>query len=107
MRRMGGMLRAAKDSGALQKAVDSLPDDADAPQPQPTGVQLSPMERLQQSYEGWILDQFGVLHDGGTAFPLALIAVERLRLSGKRCVILSNSSKRRSFPQAVFFLNPN
>lgn len=43
-------------------------------------------------YDGFILDQFGVLHNGVEALPGAVAAVERLYKLGKKMVILSNTS---------------
>ena len=41
-----------------------------------------------------VLDQWGVLHDGTTAYPDAAETVARLRRAGKAIVVLSNSGKR-------------
>ena len=45
--------------------------------------------------QGILLDQFGVLHDGKTAYPSAIQAVQKLSQSGRKIVILSNSSRRK------------
>ena len=45
-------------------------------------------------YDSFLLDQFGVLHDGRVAYPAAVDAVRRLAEAGKRLVILSNSGRR-------------
>ena len=45
-------------------------------------------------YDSLLLDQFGVLHDGRTAYPAAVDAVRRLAEAGKSLVILSNSGRR-------------
>ncbi|MDB5365896.1 MAG: family HAD-type hydrolase, partial [Rhodospirillales bacterium] len=45
-------------------------------------------------YDGVLLDQWGVLHDGVEAFPGALAALRGLRGLGKRIVLLSNSARR-------------
>lgn len=42
----------------------------------------------------WLLDQFGVLHDGQTAYPAAIEATRRLHEAGCRLFIISNSSRR-------------
>lgn len=47
---------------------------------------------LMDRYDGFILDQFGVLHNGSTALPGAVEAVTELHKNGKKLVILSNSS---------------
>jgi HAD superfamily hydrolase (TIGR01459 family) len=45
-------------------------------------------------FDGVLLDQWGVLHDGVDAFPGALDALRGLRGLGKRIVLLSNSARR-------------
>jgi len=45
-------------------------------------------------YDGFILDLWGVLHDGQHPLPGAVDALERLRAGGKRMVILSNAPRR-------------
>lgn len=49
---------------------------------------------LASRFDGFILDQWGVLHDGTTPYPGAMDALARLRATGKRIAILSNSGKR-------------
>jgi HAD superfamily hydrolase (TIGR01459 family) len=44
-------------------------------------------------YDGFLLDQWGVLHDGVRPYPGAVAALELLRRAGKRVVILSNSGR--------------
>lgn len=50
--------------------------------------------RLAHAYDGFILDLWGVLYDGGTVFRHALGVLERLRAVDKRLVILSNGPRR-------------
>lgn len=45
-------------------------------------------------YDGWLLDQWGVLHDGRRLFPEAVDALSRLHARGARIVLLSNSGRR-------------
>lgn len=45
-------------------------------------------------YDGFVLDQWGVLHDGARPYPGALEAVAELARRGKRVVLLSNSGRR-------------
>jgi HAD superfamily hydrolase (TIGR01459 family) len=47
-------------------------------------------------FDGYILDQWGVLHDGTRPYPGAAECLRRLRAAGKRIVVLSNSSKREA-----------
>lgn len=52
------------------------------------------ISKLIEKYDGFILDQWGVLHNGSIPFPGALEALDKLSASGKRMIILSNSSRR-------------
>jgi HAD superfamily hydrolase (TIGR01459 family) len=45
-------------------------------------------------YDTFLLDQFGVMHDGRNAYAHALHAVEQLHALGKSLVVLSNSGRR-------------
>ena len=55
------------------------------------------LEELAGAYDGLIVDQWGVLHDGSRVFPAALDALTRLKAVGKRIVLLSNSGRRLAF----------
>ncbi len=48
---------------------------------------------LLPRYDGFLLDQWGVLHDGVRPYPGAVAALEMLRRAGKRVIILSNSGR--------------
>lgn len=61
---------------------------------------LSPQPRLvagigafAEQYQTFLVDQWGVLHDGQTLFPGALDCLRRLMAAGKQVAILSNSGK--------------
>ena len=58
---------------------------------------------LMADYDGCILDVWGVMHQGGPAYPEALACVRRLRAAGKRVVFLSNAP--RLAPQVESVLN--
>lgn len=47
-------------------------------------------------YDGFVLDVWGVLHDGVTLFPGVVEALDRLRDAGKRVVLLTNAPRRSS-----------
>lgn len=49
---------------------------------------------LVDGFDAFILDQWGVLHDGARAFPEALDALDHLLAAGKVIVTLSNSGRR-------------
>lgn len=45
-------------------------------------------------YKVWLLDQFGVLHDGQKAYSGAIETFEKIAGSGVKLVVISNSSRR-------------
>ena len=55
------------------------------------------MARLAEAFDGFILDQWGVLHDGTRSYAGAAECLARLRSCGKRIVVLSNSGKREDY----------
>ena len=52
------------------------------------------MRTLAPKYDGFILDLWGVVHDGTAPFPGVLDCMERLIAAGKRLVLLSNAPRR-------------
>ena len=52
-------------------------------------------------YEGFILDLWGVIHDGVRPYPGAVDCLEHLRAAGKRCVLLSNAPRRSYAAEAM------
>ena len=52
------------------------------------------MSTLMDDFDAFILDQWGVLHDGHTPYPGAIDCLQRIKNTGKMVVILSNSGKR-------------
>jgi HAD superfamily hydrolase (TIGR01459 family) len=59
-------------------------------------VSISNLGVLERRFKNFIVDQWGVLHDGKTAYPGAVSALENLKAEGKNVVMLSNSSKRKT-----------
>ena len=55
---------------------------------------------LAQAHDLFVVDQYGVLHDGVRPYPGAPEALLRLREAGARVVILSNSGKRAAANEA-------
>lgn len=45
-------------------------------------------------YKVWLLDQFGVLHDGQNAYAGAIDTLNRIASTGVKLVVISNSSRR-------------
>jgi HAD superfamily hydrolase (TIGR01459 family) len=56
---------------------------------------LASLLELADHYDAFLLDQFGVIHDGKTAYEGAIEAVSELQRRKKKIVIISNSSRRK------------
>jgi HAD superfamily hydrolase (TIGR01459 family) len=52
-------------------------------------------------YDGFILDLWGVIHDGVQPYPGAVDCLERLQAAGKRSVLLSNAPRRSHAAEAM------
>jgi ribonucleotide monophosphatase NagD (HAD superfamily) len=48
---------------------------------------------LIADFDGFVIDQYGVLHDGVRLYAGAAEALEAIRSAGKRTVLLTNSGK--------------
>jgi HAD superfamily hydrolase (TIGR01459 family) len=70
--------------------VGSVPTAAAADAPR----WLAGLHELAAGHDAWVLDQFGVLHDGTRAYAGAAEVLRRLKARGDRIVVLSNSGKR-------------
>ncbi|MDR7223036.1 TIGR01459 family HAD-type hydrolase [Aminobacter aminovorans] len=57
-------------------------------------TQLPGIRDLADRFDVFILDQFGVLHDGTEPYPGAVETLVWLKQAGKRTLLLSNSGKR-------------
>ena len=63
---------------------------------QQTMKEVDGLSQIASDHETFLLDMWGVMHDGSKPYDGALDAVKRLKDHGKRVIILSNSSKRRA-----------
>ena len=52
------------------------------------------MASLAERYDAFILDLWGVLHDGVTAYPQAIDCLKALKARGKKLLVLSNAPRR-------------
>ena len=57
-------------------------------------IELEGIRDLAERFDVFVLDQFGVLHDGSTPYPGAVEALVHLKAAGKRTLLMSNSGKR-------------
>lgn len=55
---------------------------------------------LAENFDGFIIDLWGVVHDGVRPYSGAVDCLERLRAAGKRVVMLSNAPRRNHAAQA-------
>ncbi|TIU45147.1 MAG: TIGR01459 family HAD-type hydrolase, partial [Mesorhizobium sp.] len=57
-------------------------------------MHLDGVAALAERYDVFLLDQFGVLHDGQQPYPGAVEALSALKRAGKTVALISNSGKR-------------
>jgi len=62
---------------------------------------LTGFASLAERFDGFILDLWGVIHDGVRAFPSAVDCLHRLRAAGKPTVLLSNVPRPNRDAQAL------
>ena len=62
---------------------------------------LTGFETLARRYSGFILDLWGVIHDGVRPYPGAADCLARIRALGKPAVLLSNAPRRAHAAQAA------
>jgi len=63
----------------------------------PTSVRLlSGLQEIAGAYDGFILDLWGVVHDGFAPFPGVLDVLQRLKNAGKPTLFLSNAPRRQT-----------
>lgn len=55
---------------------------------------ITGLNAIIDSYDTYVIDQWGVLHDGYNALPGALDAIKALKAHNKTIIILSNSGRR-------------
>ncbi len=55
---------------------------------------ITGISQVLDRYDGFILDLWGVIHDGQTPYPGAHDTLKRLKAAGKRTILLSNAPRR-------------
>ena len=62
---------------------------------------LLAFESLARAHDGFILDLWGVIHDGVTPYPGAADCLARIKALGKPTILLSNAPRRAHAAQAA------
>ena len=57
-------------------------------------IPFTSLEELSHNYETFLLDQYGVLHNGQSVFDRVIEALQNLQAAQKTVILLSNSAKR-------------
>lgn len=57
-------------------------------------MRISGLHEIAGNYDGMLIDQFGVLHDGQRLYPGTLDVLERLHRAGIQVAVMTNSGKR-------------
>lgn len=57
-------------------------------------IAIDGVRAVAERYDGFILDMWGVLHDGQHPYPGVVDCLTRLKRAGKRLVVLSNAPRR-------------
>ena len=55
---------------------------------------LNGLSELAPDIDGFVLDLWGVMHDGVQPYPGAIDCLEQIQKAGKRAVFLSNAPRR-------------
>lgn len=55
---------------------------------------ISGLSQLVERYDGFVLDLWGVIHDGVVAYPGVVEALVDIKRAGKRTIMLSNAPRR-------------
>ena len=88
------MIVASEDDGVGSSSCRLVGRAATVVTP-PTMVDGLSSPLILDNYDTFLLDMWGVMHDGRAPYEGVLRAVRKLKESGKRLILLSNSSKRR------------
>lgn len=57
-------------------------------------IPIKGLADIASQYDGMLIDQFGVLHDGGTLYPGSLGVLAELKTLGIPIAVMTNSAKR-------------
>ena len=79
------ILRSASASSASEASIPSMN----------SMKSINGLSDIVNDYDVFLLDMWGVMHDGSRPYDGVLETIQQLKNCGKRLVILSNSSKRK------------
>ena len=79
----------------MYKAGDEADQKDEKDKMTPRTQFISGLCEISERYDAYIIDQWGVLHDGKILYSKTLEAMSFLRDQNKKCIMLSNSSKRK------------
>ena len=57
---------------------------------------INSIKEIINNYDNFIIDQWGVMHDGVNGFKHAIDAIEYLKRNNKNLFVISNSSKEKN-----------
>ncbi len=63
-------------------------------------IKINSILQIIDKYENYIIDQWGVMHDGSKGYKNAIEAIDYLKKKKKNLFIISNSSKRNASSEA-------
>ena len=63
--------------------------------------ELSKFSEIINDYDAYIIDLWGVIHDGHNLYPGVKQTMDKLKDQGKKCIFLSNAPRRASKVKAV------
>jgi HAD superfamily hydrolase (TIGR01459 family) len=75
-----------------------------------SSINITGLEEIYRDYDTFILDQWGVMHNGIKGYLKAIKCIENFFLENKNLIIISNSSKRKKstlHKLPAFGFNPN
>jgi HAD superfamily hydrolase (TIGR01459 family) len=67
----------------------------------PLPTALGGLHTVADRFDAFVIDQWGVVHDGLAPYPGAIDTLDRLTRAGKRVLLLSNSARRTGPNQAT------
>ncbi len=62
---------------------------------------ITNLSNIHHHYNGFIVDIWGVLHDGNEAFPEAIECLNELRLLNKKVILFSNAPRRATSVEQI------